>query len=347
MNFNIHDLLYLKISGGNRRYLDYLRKEYSFFETEEKINPDIEVVITDSIHDDTDSRLINNRYFIRDGHLHSRDRYKVVRWSFSIDDLEGRPTVHFSGGIWGEHILKDFIIEPLIGFKLATKGFSILHASAIAINDAGFLFTGGPGSGKTASLLSLNNDNNVFLSDEITLLSSEGVIYSFPLPIRIYYHNLKAKTLASGKITARQKLEAILKHYLYLLSLGYVKFALSIDADKLFERTGGIYPLHRLFSLTRTMDKAINVTEISDKKALVERLALVNERQFPRWGKYVSAYSSVFPSSQLATYPRLMRAHLSSALDKVTCYEIKAPYRFEARHRDKFRQIIQTLGKGN
>jgi len=85
MNFNIHDLIYLKISGVNRRYLDYLSKEYSFFKTDEPIEPDIEVVITDSIEPKGNCRLVDDKYFIKNSYLYCLDSYKVARWSLSMD----------------------------------------------------------------------------------------------------------------------------------------------------------------------------------------------------------------------------------------------------------------------
>jgi len=345
MNFNLHNLLYFKIEGMNKRYLDYLNREYSFFKTEEKIDPDVEIIITDSINPDSNYCLVDNKYFVKDGYLYCRDRYKVARWSLSIDDLEGKTVVHFSGGIWGERVLKDFVIEPLIGFKLASKGFSILHASAIAINDGGFVFTGGPEAGKTASILGLSVHDNVFLSDEIIILSNDGVVYSFPSPIRIYNYNLKGMALPYPEMTPQQKLEIRIKHFAHILSLGYAKLPLRISAEKLFKRIGGAYPLRCLLLLTRTEGENIDVTEIANKKELVERLVLINQQQFPYWFKYVSAYSSVYPLSQVASCSQVMMDNLSEALDKVACYEIKAPYNFSESHRDKFQQVIQTLGR--
>jgi len=344
MNFSLHNLLYFKIDGVNKRYLDYLGREYSFFKAEEKVDPDIEIIIADSVNPDDNCRLVDNKYFVKDGYLYCRDRYKVVRWRLAINGLEGKTVVQFSGGFWGEHVLKEFIIEPLLGFKLAPRGFSILHASAMAINGTGFIFTGGPKTGKTASILNLSAHDSIFLADEITVLSNDGMVYSFPSPIRLYYYDMKGVT-PLHRMTPQQKLEVKIKHYIYILSLGYAKLPLGIKAEELFERIGGVYPLRCLFLLTKTNGEDIDVTEIADKKQLVERLVLINEQQFPYWYKYVSAYSSVYPSSQVAAYSQVMMDNLSQALDKVACYEIKTPHKFSKDHRDKFQQVIQTLGK--
>jgi hypothetical protein len=343
MDFNIHDLLCFRVSGENRRYLEYLGEEYSFFKTDESPTPDIEVIISDAINTSGDGRLVGNKYFVKDGHLHCRDRYKMVRWRLSMDDLEGRTVVHFSGGLRGEYILKDFFLEPLIGFKLAARGCAILHASAMAINDAGFVFAGGPESGKTASLLSLDAPDNTFLADETTVLSHDGVIYSLPLSIRIYHRNLKDMTSLASKLTPRQKLEAKTKQYIYRLSLGYIKLPLCIRPEKLFNRIGGACPLRCLTLLTRTQDEGIGIRDIADKKDLVERLIRINEQQFPYWCKYVSAYSSVYPSSRVASYSQVMKEHLSQALDRVACYEIKIPHRLPAGHREELQQVMKTL----
>jgi len=342
MNFNLHNLLYFKIEGMNKRYLNYLGREYSFFRTEKNIDPDVEVVIADYINPDSNCRLVNNKYFVKEGYLYCKDRYKVVRWSLSIDGLEDKTKVHFSGGIWGEHILKEFVIEPLIGFKLAAKGYCTLHASAIGINDAGFVFVGEPEAGKTASILGLGANNDAFLSDEITLLSNDGVVYSFPSPIRIYYYDLEGM-LPHHQMTFQQKLEVRIKHLIYVLSLGYAKLPLHISAEKLFKRIGRTCPLRCLILLTRTKDENIDVMEIANKKELVKRLVIITEQQFPYWFKYISAYSSLYPSSQVASYSQLMVNNLSEALEKVACYEIKTPHNFSKSYREKFQQVIQTL----
>lgn len=344
MNFSLHNLLYFKIHGMNNRYLNYLGREYSFFKTEKMVDPDVEVIVAAPIIPDSYCRLVDNKYFVKDGYLYCRDRYKVVRWSLAINDLEGKTVVHFSGGFWGEHVLKEFVIEPLLGFKLATKGLSILHASALAINDVSFIFAGGPETGKTASILSLNLRDSIFLSDEITVLSNAGMVYSFPTPIRIYYYDLESMT-PYYRMTARQKLEVRIKHYIYILSLGYAKLPLHINAEKLFKGIGAAYPLRCLVLLTKASGEDIDLTEITDKKELVERLVRINEQQFPYWFKYVSAYSSVYPSSQVASYSQVTMDNLSQALDKVACYEIKAPHKFSKGHRAKFQQAIQTLRK--
>jgi len=328
----------------DKRYLDYLGREYSFFKAGEKVDPDVEIIIADSINPDDNCRLVENKYFVKDGYLYCQDRYKVVRWCLAINGLESKTVVHFSGGFWGEHVLKEFVIEPLLGFKLAPRGFSILHASAMAINGAGFIFAGGPKAGKTASILNLSASDSIFLSDEIIILSNDGMIYSFPLPIRIYHYDLEGMS-PHHQMTPQQKLEVKIKHYIYILSLGYAKLPLCINAEELFKRIGGVYPLRCLFLLTKTNGDDIDVTEIANKKELVEQLVLINEQQFPYWCKYVSAYSSVYPSSQVASYSRVMADNLSQVLDKVACYEIKTPHRFSKDHRDKFQQVVQTLGK--
>ena len=101
MDFNIHNLLNLKIVGTNRRYLNYLGNEYSFFKTEERIDSDIEVIIADDVNPDSNCRPVDNNCFVGDGYLYCQDSYKVAKWDLSINGLEDKPVVHFSGGIWG------------------------------------------------------------------------------------------------------------------------------------------------------------------------------------------------------------------------------------------------------
>jgi len=192
-------------------------------------------------------------------------------------------------------------------------------------------------------VLSLSVNDNVFLSDEIALLSKDGVVHGFPLPIRICYYRLKGFAFIYHNMTLGQRLEARIKHFAHIISLGYAVFPQDIGARSLFKRIGGNYPLCCLVLLTKTEGKEVTLEEITDKGELVERLVLINEQQFPYWFRYVKAYSSVYPSSQIATYSQVMRGQLSRALDKVPCYEIKTPRPFLENQREKFQQVIQTL----
>lgn len=343
MNFNIHNLIKLKVEGTNKRYLRYLSHDYSYFRTYEPVDSDIDIFLSDFTPDTDDCYVVDRKYWIKQDFLFCTHRHKVVRWKTRVTGLtQKKTTVYFSGSRFGELFLRDYIIEPLIGFKLATRGFSMLHASAISIGDAGFVFVGGPKAGKTAAILSLDVNNNAFLSDEITLLSNDGVIYSFPSPIRVYHYNLGGIS-HHHKMAFRQNLEVRLKHYIYILSLGYAKLPLCINAEKLFERVGGAYPLRCLILLTTTRGDNVQVTEIADKKELINRLVTITQQQFHYWFKYVSAYSSLYPSSQVASYSQTIVDNLAKALSKVACYKITIPHNFSKSHRDKFQQAIKTL----
>ena len=149
--------------------------------------------------------------------------------------------------------------------------------------------------------------------------------------------------MSHHQITPWQNLEARSKHVIHVLSLRYVKLPLTVNADTLFEGVGKACPLHCLILLSRIKDDNISVTEITDKKELAKCIVTFIEQQFPYWLKYASAYSSIYPSSQVASYSQLMTNNLTEALDRVACYEIKTPHNFTESHRGEFQQVIQNL----
>ncbi len=345
MNFNIHDLFKFKVEGTNRRILRHFTRDYSYFETDEKIESELDIVVSDFAPSNNDCYIINQKYYIRENYLFCNDSYKIVKWSLCIKDIENKPIVYFKGGLFSEIFLRDYIVEPLIGFKLAQKGYSLLHASSMVIDGKGFVFAGAPGVGKSAIILNLTRDNTAFLSDEVTLLSNNSMIYSFPSPVRIYYnHNLIGNLHSHNKnMTLKDKFEIRLKYYIYILSLRYAKFPQYIRTGKLFDKIEKKIPLHSLVLLSKTTKNEINLVQDIDKKEFVKRLILVNKYQFRYFSKYISAYSYCYPKSEVTSYWRVLENNLFDSVKKVHCYEIEVPFEYDYGSFKEFDNILNKI----
>ena len=332
MNFDLHGLFKFKIEGTDKRLLKYLSQDYAYFKTSDEIESELDIIVSDFTPSTNDCCVVDYKYYVKKNYLFWKDRHKIVRWSLSIQDIENKPRVYFKGGLFSEIFLRENIIEPLIGFKLAQKGYSLLHASGIALNDKGFVFPACKGVGKTSTILNLNRENNaLFLSNEPVILSNDGMIYSFPSRIRLYHYNLRGRPQIFKKLTVRERFEFRLKHLIYILSLKYGCLGLDVAPQRIFREVGNQYRLQALILLTKTNRSEINILENIDKKELVKRLVIINQSDMKYFSECLSAYSYVCPESTANSYWQTLATNFSSALATVACHEIEIPFEYDSK----------------
>lgn len=341
MNFNIHDLLKFKIEGTDKRILKHFSRDYSYFRTNEEIESELDIIVSDFTSTNDNCYIINQKYYVKDNYIFCNDSHKIVKWSFCIKDIENKPTVYFKGGLFSEIFLRDFIIEPLIGFKLAQKGYSLVHASGVALDNKGFVFPACKGVGKTSTMLNLIGDGGIYLSNEPIIISNDGMVYSFPSYIHFYHYNLKGNPQFSEKLKIEDKIELELKHLVYLLSLKYGSFSLNIDSKKLFKEIGDKYPLQSLILLTKTNRKEVKILENIDKKELVERLITINKFEMQYFSDYLMAYSYIYPENTVTSYWQTLENNLVSALSKTPCHEVVIPFKYNSTVYEEIYRLIK------
>ena len=81
-----------------------------------------------------------------------------------------------------------YVFYMLIGAMMNCDGYLSVHAGAIALDDAGALLVGSPGSGKTTLVLSCLQAGINFLADDLLLLAKDdGMVkaYAFPQDIGV------------------------------------------------------------------------------------------------------------------------------------------------------------------
>jgi dolichol-phosphate mannosyltransferase len=127
--------------------------------------------------------------------------------------------IGFEAGIWmGEqvkvvaspllrlspHVLYTNIVEPILRWTFVKRGYALVHGATLAFGDDAFLITARTDTGKTTTLLKIlshqrrNSDRAAFMSDDMTLISPDGMALTYPKPLTISAHTLfaiDAKTL--------------------------------------------------------------------------------------------------------------------------------------------------------
>jgi glycosyltransferase involved in cell wall biosynthesis len=91
------------------------------------------------------------------------------------------------------HVVYTNIVEALLRFTAVAKGKMLLHSACLAIDGVGVMLSARTDTGKTGTVLRLLREHGAqFLSDDMTILEADGTARSFPKPLTISQHTLRA-----------------------------------------------------------------------------------------------------------------------------------------------------------
>ena len=96
------------------------------------------------------------------------------------------------------HVLYTNVVEPILRWTFVEKGYALVHGAALAFGDEGCIVTARTDTGKTTTLLKIlayqrrDTDQAAFLSDDMTIVSPDGTALTYPKPLTISYHTLRA-----------------------------------------------------------------------------------------------------------------------------------------------------------
>lgn len=92
------------------------------------------------------------------------------------------------------HVLYTNIVEPLLRWTFVEKGFALVHGACLAFGDDAYLVTARTDTGKTTTMLRVldNQPDCSFISDDLTVVSPEGRVFTYPKPLTISRHTLVA-----------------------------------------------------------------------------------------------------------------------------------------------------------
>jgi dolichol-phosphate mannosyltransferase len=91
------------------------------------------------------------------------------------------------------HVLYTNVIEPILRWSFVRKGYALVHAACISFDGQAVLITARTDTGKTSTILrTVDNYTCSFLSDDMTIVSKDGTVLSYPKPLTISNHTLSA-----------------------------------------------------------------------------------------------------------------------------------------------------------
>jgi dolichol-phosphate mannosyltransferase len=96
------------------------------------------------------------------------------------------------------HVLYTNVVEPILRWTFVKKGYALVHGATIAFGDEAYLITAMTDTGKTTTLLKIlshqrrQEDQAGFISDDMTIVAPDGNVLTYPKPMTISAHTLRA-----------------------------------------------------------------------------------------------------------------------------------------------------------
>jgi dolichol-phosphate mannosyltransferase len=93
------------------------------------------------------------------------------------------------------HVLYTNVVEPILRWSLVRRGHALMHGACLARDGRALFITALTDTGKTTTVLyALQDDGDGwgFLADDMTIVSPSGRVKSFPKPLTISLHTLRA-----------------------------------------------------------------------------------------------------------------------------------------------------------
>jgi len=101
------------------------------------------------------------------------------------------------------HVVYTNILEPLLRFLMVSRGKMLLHSACVELGGTGVMLSALTDTGKTGTVLRLLREHGGrFLSDDMTVIDSDGNASWFPKPLTISAHTLRA--ISADDLTPRE-----------------------------------------------------------------------------------------------------------------------------------------------
>lgn len=125
-------------------------------------------------------------------------------------DIVASPLLRFS-----PHVLYTNIVEPVLRWSFVERGFALVHGACLVHEGDAYLITARTDTGKTTTMLKIldNQPTWSFVSDDLTLLSPEGRILTYPKPLTISRHTLVA--VKTPLLTRRERFTLVYQSRLH------------------------------------------------------------------------------------------------------------------------------------
>ena len=337
-DYGIHGIVTFRVIGRIGRRMTM---EYRNFELAREEHPDFTIYFGKFTPDLGGCQKLDGKYFVKSDYFYCKDSYKLGKWELEITGFEsGGIVVHLHANIVGRILADMFVcaytIDPLIRFVLNRKGYSAIHAAAVAKDGRAYLFPAQSGAGKTTTATYFTREGFSFMGDDFVILR-DGCVFSWLTPLNIFAYNLSS--VIKANMSSWDKAIVKLKNALYKATFGYVKIFSKLNPVSIFPTTEKSN-LKAVFFLVPGDELSIGRMNRLD---LIEHLFVNWEMEsFPSY-KYMLEYTYAFPDSNVASYMESYKANLVQNLpEDLPVYRVGVPKKYT---KETFIGILKIVEK--
>ena len=342
LNYNIHDLLTVKIQGNGMR--DPTRNlRYSYFATaDDPAESDIILNIGPFEPSHEGAEVIAHKYYVKENYFYCAEKGSGSNWKIEVFGFEtGKTVINFDGrrhGVRGvvfpTFMAQEFLI-PFIEYKLAKKNHFLIHGGAVCKDSQGYVVTGRPGVWKTSLLMDfVRTSDYQFLGDDRIILKGDGSMLSFPTSLFLFDFTLnKGKTEERNALDNFRLLVRVLTNKTEAISTGPVV---------------GCKTIKKLLFVSRKTNHAVQTGPVTPQEGL-QRLVTNNLAEYVestkhspigQYNSYVQVYSLIFPDNDLLKHSDRMRKGLEGIVMNTPIQEIVLPFEYDQTEFNAFNKDI-------
>ncbi len=190
VQFDIHGLYKIEIQGLSRWALDDINLKYLHFRTENPSRPDLRVNVGPFSPDLKGCVNVDHQYHVRRNYIYFEERNRGLGFKVEIKGMEEDVTeinfqcnwanrLHFPWMLFHDAALHFYVLQPLLEYKLAQKGYFFLHAAGLHSPSRTLLICGRGASYKTTFCFRMLKRGYEFIGDDLILCSADRML-AFP-----------------------------------------------------------------------------------------------------------------------------------------------------------------------
>lgn len=245
-----------------------------------------------------------------------------------------------------QQLLHELVLVPSVYFF---SDLSIIHAAAISIDGKATLMAGTGGTGKTSALLALRKKQNIgFVTDDIAILSKNGMVYPNLAWPKVYGYNLSSYIGKEEVLNNRSLVDRL--HFNLKLKLNPRTVRRKVRPDILYP-TVNVHPvpLGKVLYLIRDNSAKIHSKPLPAATAVDMGLHIMKTEYdvFHRhleWDSYNALAMGVAPSLRVEDVFNNWKNNLNTAFSQATIESLHIPV--EEKHEDYLNYINGFLVDG-
>jgi len=310
--FNIHDKIGFSIEG-NKGMVNSIDKEFFYFKSPE-IETDIDISVAPFKVDKKNMKL-SGKVYSSDRQIYVEDVYKLVKWKVLFDWTGEKFKIKFNGTLFSNFFLKLYMIQGLIRYIAPDKGLTPFHSSAVAKDSKGYMFAAFKGTGKTSTMMNTLYDGYSFMADDLSFVSKDGFLLSFPTLIHLYSYNLKQFPRVRKDLTFKKKAEFFVKSLVFKGTLGNISFPTALNP----------YIISKEIPKKVKLEHIINLIK-EEKRDMIDFLVDTNMYEMFRLTEYMKEYDASQSATLVEDYKKRLRKSYKALQKYMKTVEVPSGY---------------------